>query len=99
MIHYYKLSRSQLTFYFFKQTSKKKKPTEKRGFQNKNIVRLKWGRKTGSKSRTKTEGDEKLKEKQQQNIYHAEREEILTRQDRIMPKLVISQYDVNPPGM
>lgn len=40
-----------------------------------------------------------MKEKQQQNTYHAEREEILTRQDRIMPKLVISQYDVNPPGM
>lgn len=40
-----------------------------------------------------------MKEKKQQDTYHAEREEILTRQDRIMPKLVISQYDVNPPGM
>lgn len=68
-------------------------------FQNRlskrNGKTLKWGGKTGSKSRTKTEGDEKSREKQQQDTYHSEREEILTRQDRIMPELVISLYDYN----
>lgn len=34
-----------------------------------------------------------MREKQQQGTYYAETEEIRTRQDRVVFKLVISQYD------